>query len=56
MDLEWKETEMEALNLADNALKGLKPDPAWDVSGVRDMAGGVIAVALVLCVGVIIIG
>lgn len=29
MDLEWKETEMEALNLADNALKGLKPDPAW---------------------------
>ena len=35
MDLEWKETEMEALNLADNALKGLKPDPAWDVSGVR---------------------
>ena len=56
MDLEWKETEMEALNLADNALKGLKPDPAWDVSGVRDVAGGVIAVALVLCVGVIIIG
>lgn len=25
MDLEWKETEMEALNLADNALKGLNP-------------------------------
>ena len=42
--------------LADSALKGLRPDPAWDVSGVRDMVGGVIAVALVLCVGVIILG
>ena len=42
--------------LADSALKGLKPDPAWDVAGVRDMVGGVIAVALVLCVGVIILG
>ena len=34
--------------LADSALKGLRPDPAWDVAGVRDMVGGVIAVALVL--------
>lgn len=42
--------------LADSALKGLRPDPAWDVAGVRDMVGGVIAVALVLCVGVIILG
>ena len=42
--------------LADSALKGLKPDPAWDVAGIRDMTGGVIAVALVLCVGVIILG
>ena len=39
--------------LADSELKGLRPDPAWDVAGVRDMVGGVIAVALVLCVGVI---
>lgn len=42
--------------LADSELKGLRPDPAWDVAGVRDMVGGVIAVALVLCVGVIILG
>lgn len=42
--------------LSDSALKGLRPDPAWDVAGVRDMVGGVIAVALVLCVGVIILG
>lgn len=42
--------------LADSALKGLKPDPSWDVAGIRDMTGGVIAVALVLCVGVIILG
>ena len=25
--------------LADSALKGLRPDPAWDVAGVRDMIG-----------------
>ena len=31
--------------LADSELKGLRPDPAWDVAGVRDMVGGVIAVA-----------
>lgn len=51
MDLEWKETEMEALNLADNALKGLKPDPAWDVSGVRDMVDGLWALSLYIAVG-----
>lgn len=24
--------------LADSELKGLRPDPAWDVAGVRDMS------------------
>ena len=42
--------------VADGALKGLTPDPSWDVSGIRDMAGGVIAVALVLTVGAIVLG
>lgn len=42
--------------LADGELKGLRPDPAWDVAGLRDMVGGVVAVALVLTVGAIIIG
>ncbi len=42
--------------LADSDLKGLRPDPGWDVAGLRDMVGGVVAVALVLTVGAIIIG
>ncbi len=42
--------------LADGELKGLRPDPSWDVAGLRDMVGGVVAVALVLTVGAIIIG
>ena len=33
---------------ADEELKGLVPDASWDVQGVRDMVGGVVAVALVL--------
>ena len=41
---------------ADEELKGLVPDASWDVQGVRDMVGGVVAVALVLAVGVIVIG
>ena len=47
---------MEMMFLADSALKGLRPDPSWDVSGVRDMVGGIVAVALVLAVGAIIVG
>ena len=42
--------------VADEELKGLVPDASWDVQGVRDMVGGVVAVALVLAVGVIVIG
>lgn len=42
--------------VADEELKGLVPDSSWDVQGVRDMVGGVVAVALVLAVGVIVIG
>lgn len=41
---------------ADEELKGLVPDASWGVQGVRDMVGGVVAVALVLAVGVIVIG
>lgn len=44
------------LILADSQLKGLVPDPSWDVQGVRDLVGGIVAVALVLCVGAIVIG
>lgn len=44
------------LILSDSKLKGLVPDPSWDVQGVRDLVGGIVAVALVLCVGAIIIG
>lgn len=47
---------MEMIVLADGALKGLRPDPSWDVSGVRDMVGGIVAIALVLAVGAIILG
>ena len=47
---------MEMIVLADDALKGLRPDPSWDVSGVRDMVGGIVAIALVLAVGAIILG
>ncbi|RGT65157.1 hypothetical protein DWX12_10295 [Bifidobacterium pseudocatenulatum] len=36
---------MEMIVLADGTLKGLRPDPSWDVSGVRDMVGGIVAVA-----------
>ena len=41
---------------ADEQLKRLRPDPSWDVSGLRDMVGGVVAVALVATVAVIILG
>ena len=42
--------------LADEQLKALLPDPAWDVQGVRDFAGGVMAVGLVVAVGLIVAG
>ena len=47
---------MHLMILADSELKGLVPDPGWDVQGVRDLVGGIVAVALVLCVGAIVIG
>ena len=47
---------MSATVLADEQLKRLRPDPSWDVSGLRDMVGGVVAVALVATVAVIILG
>ena len=31
---------MEMIVLADDALKGLRPDPSWDVSGVRNFFTG----------------
>ncbi len=40
----------------DEQLKALLPDPAWDVQGVREVAGGVMAVGLVIAVGLIIVG
>lgn len=43
--------------LADDArLQPLKPDPSWDVQGVRDLVGGVMALCIVLSVALIILG
>ncbi|KFI91242.1 hypothetical protein BISA_1840 [Bifidobacterium saguini DSM 23967] len=47
---------MAVVVLADERLKGLVPDPGWDVQGVRDFVGGVIAVCLYLAVAMVIIG
>ena len=42
--------------LADDSLINLFPDPAWDVAGFRDLAGGVIAVCLYAAVAMVIVG
>ena len=41
-----REAVMSGMVLADDSLINLFPDPAWDVAGFRDLAGGVIAVCL----------
>ena len=42
MDLEWKDRNG-SIEPRGQRVEGFETDPAWDVSGVRDMAGGVIA-------------
>ena len=47
---------MSGMVLADDSLINLFPDPAWDVAGFRDLAGGVIAVCLYAAVAMVIVG
>ena len=42
--------------LAEAELKSLYPDSSWDVAGLRDFVGGIVAVALVASVGLILVG
>ena len=51
-----REAVMSAMVLADDSLINLFPDPAWDVAGFRDLAGGVIAVCLYAAVAMVIVG
>lgn len=51
-----REAVMSGMVLADDSLINLFPDPAWDVAGFRDLAGGVIAVCLYAAVAMVIVG
>ena len=51
-----REAVMSGMVLADDSLINLVPDPAWDVAGFRDLAGGVIAVCLYAAVAMVIVG
>lgn len=54
--LVMREAVMSGMVLADDSLINLFPDPAWDVAGFRDLAGGVIAVCLYAAVAMVIVG